>query len=151
MSHRDVSLRLLSPHVSVACALLALWVLTGCNRPWRDSYFDKGMHRVTQAEVQETLGPPHTNRTLVLGEESVWTYRYPMSDAEMDPWRGMGKTAAQAGASAAAIVGQGSDVSKYPTLHCQKYTLKFDKDKVLTEWKREACGPTPASPSAATP
>lgn len=148
MPRRYVPIGFVSPRVSILCGLVALLLLaSGCNRPWRDGYFDKGLQRVTQAEVQDRLGPPHTNRTLLLGEESVWTYRYAMSEDEMDPWRGMGKTAAKAGASAAAIVGQGAEVSKYPTLHCQKYTLKFDKDKVLTEWKREACGlPAPATP-----
>lgn len=123
------------------CGLLVcLLLITACNRPWRDKYFDKGLHKLTQEEVRERLGPPHTSRTLLLGEESVWTYRFAMTEDEMDPWGGMGKTAARAGASAASIVGQGADTSKYPTLRCQKYILKFDKDKLLEEWKRETCG-----------
>ncbi len=136
------------PLMHVVCAVAILVLLAGCNRPWRDKYFDKGLHALTQADVQDKLGPPHTSRTSLLGEESVWTYRYAISEDEMDPWGGMGKTAAKAGASAAAIVGQGAESSKYPTLRCQKYTLKFDKDKRLEEWKRESCS---GSNQTATP
>ncbi|MFO0775240.1 MAG: hypothetical protein U0172_11315 [Nitrospiraceae bacterium] len=133
--------------VQILFSLLCVFLLVACHRPWRDIYFDKGLHQLTQDDVQEKLGPPHTMRNLVLGEESIWSYRIPLSEDDMDSWNGMGKTAAQAGASAAAIVGQGQETSKYPTLRCQKYTLKFDKNKILQDWKRESCVPptTPAS------
>ena len=122
--------------------LVALFLITGCNRPWRDAYFDKGLQKLNQADVQERLGPPHTNKTSLLGEQSVWTYRYPVTDEEMDPWGSFGKTASRAKEGAAAIVGQGKDQGKYPTLRCVKYTLKFDEEKILQDWKRDACQPT---------
>ncbi len=128
--------------------LLGLALLTtGCNRPWRDKYFDKGLRNVTQAEVQEMMGPPHTNKTSLLGEQSVWTYRFPVTDEELDPMGSFGKAATKAKETAAAAVGQGKEASNYPTLRCVKYTLKFDKDKVLQEWKRDPCTP----PASVTP
>lgn len=124
----------------MACVCLAMLLLTGCNRPWRDKYFDKGMNKLTQAEVQEMLGPPHTSKSTLLGEQTVWTYRYAMSEEETDAWGALGKTAERAKDSAAAMVGDGKDAGKHPTLYCMKYTLKFNQDKVLTNWKRDRCG-----------
>ena len=122
------------------CVCLALLLMAGCNRPWRDKYFDKGMNKLTQDEVREALGPPHTNRSTLLGEETVWTYRYAMSEEETDPWGSWGTTAERATDSAKALVGRGKEVAVHPTLYCMLYTLKFNQDKLLQEWKRERCG-----------
>lgn len=134
--------------VGVVVALLALAMLaTGCNRPWRDKYFDKGLRTLTQTDVQEMMGPPHTSKTSLLGELSVWTYRFPVTDEELDPMGSFGNAAMKAKQTAAAAVGQGKEGSTYPTLRCVKYTLKFDKDKLLQEWKRDPCTPqAPATP-----
>ena len=122
------------------CLGVVLTFLAGCNRPWRDAYFDKGKHKLTQADVQEELGPPHTRKSTLLGEETVWTYRYAMSEEETDPWGRFGKTAERARDSARALVGKSKDVTIHPTLYCMKYTLKFDEEKLLKEWKRDRCG-----------
>jgi hypothetical protein len=115
--------------------------LGGCSRPWRDQYFDKGLNKATQAEVEQMLGPPHTAKTTFLDEESVWTYRYAMTEDEIDPWGRFGRTAANAKDTAASVVGQGKDGGDHPRLHCMKYTLKFNKEKVLQDWKRHPCVP----------
>lgn len=139
-------------------ALAMIWIglvltvyTTGCSRPWRDQYFDKGLNKATQAEVEQMLGPPHTAKTTFLDEESVWTYRYAMTEDEIDPWGRFGRTAASAKDTAASVVGQGKDGGDHPRLHCMKYTLKFNKDKVLQDWKRHPCVPstqTANSPSS---
>jgi hypothetical protein len=135
------------------CVGIALFTLTwsGCSRPWRDQYFAKGLNKATQAEVEQMLGPPHTAKTTFLDEESVWTYRYAMTEDEIDPWGRFGRTAASAKDTAASVVGQRKDVGDHPRLLCMKYTLKFNKDKVLQDWKRHPCAPptqTATSPSS---
>jgi hypothetical protein len=126
--------------------------LSGCNRPWRDQYFDKGLRKTTQAEVEQMLGPPHTAKTTFLDEESVWTYRYAMTEDEIDPWGRFGRTAASAKDTAASVVGQGKDGGDHPRLHCMKYTLKFNKEKVLQDWKRNPCvTPTQTATSPSSP
>ena len=57
--------------------------MLACGGPWRDGYFKKGVDRLTQDEVTEKFGPPHTAKTPVLGGDSVWTYRVPISDKEL--------------------------------------------------------------------
>ena len=47
--------------------LLLAGTMPACGGPWRDGYFKKGVDRLTQAEVTEKLGPPHTAKTPVLG------------------------------------------------------------------------------------
>jgi hypothetical protein len=132
-------------------ALVLTVALSGCSRPWRDQYFDKGLNRATQAEVEQMLGPPHTAKTTFLDAQSVWTYRYAMTEDEIDPWGRFGRTASSAKDSAASVVGQGKDGGDHPRLYCMKYTLKFNKEKVLQDWKRHPCVPptqTANSPSA---
>jgi len=67
---------------STLCGLvIALAVtLAACGGPWRDIYFKQGVDRLTQDEVREKLGPPHTAKTPALGGDSIWTYRVPMGD-----------------------------------------------------------------------
>src|SRR5919199_397513 len=71
--------------VSIALGFV-VGTLTACAKPWRDAYFDKGVERLTQDDVRERLGPPHTAKTPALGGDSVWTYRFALSDKELDPW-----------------------------------------------------------------
>ncbi len=121
---------------SLAVALSG--TLGACKGPWRDEYFKKGVDRLTQEEIREKLGPPHTKKTPALGGNSLWTYRIPMSDNELDPLDT--RFLADASQSAMAIMGKAGDVSK-PTLYCYRYTLTFNEEKVLNSWKREECVP----------
>lgn len=41
--------------------------LFACGGPWRDGYFKKGVDHLTQDEVSEKMGPPHTAKTPALG------------------------------------------------------------------------------------
>ena len=70
-------------HLFLVGILLLTGVMLACGGPWRDGYFKKGVDRLTQDEVTEKLGPPHTAKTPALGGDSVWTYRVPISDREL--------------------------------------------------------------------
>jgi hypothetical protein len=110
--------------------------LLACGGPWRDRYFDKGIDRLTQDEVSERMGPPHTAKTPVLGGDTIWTFRVPVSDDELDSMDFTGLTSATK--QAAALMGTAGDGPK-PTLYCYRYTLAFNEQKILKQWKREEC------------
>jgi len=114
-------------------------VLGACGGPWRDTYFKKGVDRLTQEEIREKLGPPHTAKTPALGGDSLWTYRLALSENDLAPWRLT--FLAEASQSVGALVGKGGGEAPKPTLYCYRYTLTFNEEKVLKSWKREECVP----------
>jgi hypothetical protein len=126
-------------HILLAgLAIVLAGSLAACSGPWRDTYFKKGVNKLTQSEVLETLGPPHTAKTSVLGGDSLWTYRFAMGENDLSPWQMSFLT--DATQSVAGLVGKPPDAVK-PTLYCYRYTLTFNEEKVLTGWKREECVP----------
>jgi hypothetical protein len=46
-----------------------------------------------------------------------------------------------AASEAASLIGKPSQDAAKPTLYCYRYTLTFDEQKVLKNWKREECVP----------
>src|SRR5574340_1532184 len=56
---------------STLVLLLCLVLLSGCGGPWRDRYLDKGVKTLTQDDIAEKFGPPHTSKTPVLGGD-LW-------------------------------------------------------------------------------
>lgn len=118
--------------------LLVSGTLAACSGPWRDGYFKKGVDRLTQDDIKERLGPPHTAKTPALGGDSVWTYRVPLSEKELNPWNPT--ILSDASQSVNAIMGKASEGPK-ATLYCYRYTLTFNEQKVLKSWKREECVP----------
>ncbi len=124
----------------VTSSLLALLAgaTLACGGPWRDAYFKKGVDRLTQDQVAERLGPPHTAKTPALGGNTIWTYRVPVSDKELESLNFSGL--ADATREAAALVGKQSEGPKQ-RLYCYRYTLTFNEEKILKEWKREECVP----------
>lgn len=129
-------LRVRAAALGLALAVMVSW--PACSGPWRDTYFKKGVDRLTQDEVRERLGPPHTAKTPALGGDSVWTYRVPMSDKELNPWNPT--LLSDASQSVNAIMGKASEGPKV-TLYCYRYTLTFNEQKTLKSWKREECTP----------
>lgn len=119
--------------------LLLAGAMFACGGPWRDGYFKKGVDRLTQDEVTEKLGPPHTAKTPALGGDSVWTYRVPISDRELASvnFSHLGDTVKEA----SALMGKAAEQGPKPTLYCYRYTLVFNEQKILKEWKREECVP----------
>jgi hypothetical protein len=132
-----VARRLLPCRFLVALALGTL-LLGGCGGPSRDTYLKKGVDRLTQAEIREAWGPPHTAKTPVLGGESLWTYRFAVSERELTRWSPT--LLVEATQAAGALMGKPGEAPK-PTLYCYRYTLAFNEEKVLTRWKREECVP----------
>lgn len=135
----------------LSVALLA----TACVGPWRDRYLDRGVDKLTESEVRERFGPPHTTKTPALGGDTVWTYRVPMSDKELHPWNpsnltGGPKTRTAPSPSPFGKSLPGGDESYREPLYCYRYTLAFDESKVLKSWKREDCVPRP-SENGSTP
>lgn len=121
--------------ISLIAALLA-----ACGGPWRDKYFNKGVDRLTQDEISEKMGPPHTAKTPALGGNTIWTYRVPYSDKDLNPMDISGIT--NAASEAASLVGKGgAQDGPKPTLYCFRYTLTFNEQKVLKQWKRDECVP----------
>lgn len=119
--------------------VILTWGLLACGGPWRDGYFKKGVSRLTQDEVAEKMGPPHTTKTPALGGDTVWTYRVPLSERELNPMDFSAITGAAN--EAAAMMGKGGPEGPKPTLYCYRYILTFDEQKVLKQWKREECVP----------
>jgi hypothetical protein len=126
--------------VSTSLIVLVAWSLVACGGPWRDKYFKKGVDRLTQDEITEKLGPPHTAKTPALGGDTIWTYRVPLTDKELNPMDLSGLT--NAANQAASLIGKaGAADGPKPTLYCYRYTLTFNEQKVLKHWKREECVP----------
>ncbi len=120
-------------------SVVAVCVLAACGGPWRDSYFKKGVSKLTQEEITEKFGPPHTAKTPALGGDTVWTYRVPLSDRDLNPMDFSGL--ARAADSAASLMGKGGQEGPKPTLYCYRYTLTFNEQKILKSWKRDECVP----------
>jgi hypothetical protein len=78
--------------------LLLAGAMLACGGPWRDGYFKRGVDRLTQDEVVEKFGPPHTAKTPALGGDSVWTYRVPLAENELSSlhFAGLSNAATQA-------------------------------------------------------
>ena len=85
------------------------------------------------------MGPPHTAKTPALGGDTIWTYRVPYSDKDLDPMDLSGIT--NAANEAASLIGKAAQDGPKPTLYCYRYTLTFDEQKILKSWKREECVP----------
>jgi hypothetical protein len=124
----------------VTCTLLVALVIgvSGCGGPWRDTYFKKGVGRLTQEEIRDRLGPPHTAKTPALGGDSHWAYRFALSEKDLTAWNS--SFVSDASNSVTGLMGKGTETAK-PTLYCYRYTLTFSEDKTLKNWKREECVP----------
>ncbi len=127
-----------TPWALLGAVFFLAGLLAACSNPWRDVYFKKGIDRLTQDDIKEQFGPPHTAKTPALGGDSVWTYRVPLSDREIDPWKIT--IFSDASQSVGAIMGKPGEGPKH-TLYCYRYTLTFNEQKVLKNWKREECVP----------
>lgn len=116
---------------------LLVGTMVACGGPWRDTYFKKGVDRLTQDEVRERLGPPHIAKTPVLGGDTVWTYRVSISDKELVKLSL--STVTDTVNQAASLIGKGGPDGPKAMLYCYRYMLIFDDQKVLKQWKREEC------------
>lgn len=119
--------------------LLAVAVLLGaCSTPGWDGYFKDGIGRLTQEDIREKFGPPHTAKTPALGGDSLWTYRVALGEQDLDRWKPT--FLVDASQSVGSLMGKPTDQAK-PTLYCYRYTLAFSESQVLKSWKRDECVP----------
>ena len=132
-------MRRVHQHLFTVGMLLLAGTMLACGGPWRDGYFKKGVDRLTQDEVMEKLGPPHTAKTPVLGGDSVWTYRVPISDKELASVNLSDLSDTVKDASA--LLGKAGEEGRKHMLYCYRYTLTFNEQKTLKQWKREECEP----------
>jgi hypothetical protein len=132
-------MRQMGRHLLIVGAILLAGALWACGGPWRDSYFDKGVDRLTQEDVSERMGPPHTAKIPTLGGDSVWTYRVPISDKDLASVTLSGLT--DPVQEVTALMGKVAADSPKAMLYCYRYTLTFNEQKILKQWKREECAP----------
>lgn len=125
-------------HLFMVWLFILAGALLACGGPWRDGYFKSGVDRLTQDEVIEKFGPPHTAKTPALGGDSVWTYRVPLAERELSSLHFAGL--ANAASQATSLMGKPGEGPK-EMLYCYRYTLVFNEQKILKQWKREECVP----------
>jgi hypothetical protein len=132
-------MRRVHQHLFMVWLLVLAGAVLACGGPWRDAYFKKGVDRLTQDEVTEKFGSPHTAKTPALGGDSVWTYRVPISDKELASVNlsHLSDTVKEA----SALMGKASEQGPKAMLYCYRYTLTFNEQRVLKQWKREECVP----------
>lgn len=80
---------------------------SGCGGPWQDTYLKKGVGRLMHEDVRDRLGPPHTAKTPALGGDSLWTYRFALSEQELTPWNS--NFVADASNSVSSMMGKGAE------------------------------------------
>lgn len=131
-------MRRMRQYISMVCVVLFAGAMFACGGPWRDGYFKKGVDQLTQDEVAEMFGPPHTVKAPVLGGDSIWTYRVPLAEKELSSlhFAGLSNAATQA----TSLIGKPGEGPK-EMLYCYRYTLIFNEQKILKQWKREECVP----------
>lgn len=128
----------LRQHLFTVWLLILAGAMLACGGPWRDGYFKSGVDRLTQDEVIDKFGPPHTTKTPALGGDSVWTYRVPLAERELSSLHFAGL--ANAASQATSLMGKPGEGPK-EMLYCYRYTLVFNEQKILKQWKREECVP----------
>ncbi|MCA9497615.1 MAG: hypothetical protein KC588_00330 [Nitrospira sp.] len=123
----------------IPCVVFMLCLaLVACSH-WRDSYFDNGVGVLTQSDVKGKLGKPHMVKDPLLSDKTTWTYRFAMSESELDP-SGVKALGKQAGS----LMG-GAQGGPREKVFCFMYILTFDKEGILRHWEREIC-PIPQPP-----
>ena len=125
-------------HLFMVWLFILAGAMLACGGPWRDGYFKSGVDRLTRDEVIEKFGPPHTAKTPALGGDSVWTYRVPLAERELSSLHFAGL--ANAASQATSLMGKPGEGPK-EMLYCYRYTLVFNEQKILKQWKREECVP----------
>ncbi len=94
--------------------LLGVIVAVAACTPWRRSYLEHGVSRLTQDSVAARLGPPMSERALS-DSQAVWHYVYTRSY----------------------VSGTGNAVTGGSK--CREYILLFDRNKVLRSVTYQRC------------
>ena len=101
----------------LALSAAAWMILSSCGYffPWRNSYLNEGVEKLSSDEIMQRMGPPHGQSKLAEGA-AVWLYQYRDSSVSSDH---MGR------------VSGGSS--------CTEYILIFDQRNVLKSFRRQGC------------
>jgi hypothetical protein len=121
--------------------LILIGLQIGCSH-WRDDFFDDGVDEITQEDVRKKLGKPHIVKDPFLSEETTWTYRYGVSESEMNPLgvKTLGQGINVLADTAASLIGKGGGGGQQrERVLCVRYVLTFDESQILREWTREPC------------
>ena len=105
----------------------------------------KGVKTLTQDDIAEVRSQPSTTKTPVLG----WRYGVDLPSAdgrsEVHPWDPSSFTAGRKTKvlprPLPSAKSWGAQEPYREPLYCYRYTLSFDDDKRLKDWKREECVP----------
>jgi len=140
-SSGDATPRFIVVNQVIPWVVLMLCLAVVACAPWRDRYFDDGMGVLTQSDVRGKLGKPHMVKDPFLSDLTTWTYRYALSESELDP-SGVKSFGKQAGG----LMG-GANGGSREKVYCYMYILTFDKEGILRHWEREVCQiPKPPDP-----
>jgi hypothetical protein len=102
-------------HITVRCIGCLLIFLTGCALFQEEevTYLKEAEQlHATQDEVKRRLGTPRVTKSIANGE-TVWLYQI---------W-----------------TNTGGDLNGPGTSYCDQYSLRFDRQATLREWKHQGC------------
>ena len=127
-----------------------LWLMTlslllvSCSHP-RDSFLNGAVEEASQDDIKASWGEPIRSKTSLLHGETIWIYRYVMTEKELDPTGLKTFSGGVAGVvnAAASMIGKAPDPGKKDKPLCFHYLLNFNKAHILKDWKRETCAQTP--------
>jgi len=120
-------------------------LLVSCAHP-RDSFLNGATEEASQDDIRAEWGEPLRSKTSLLNGETIWIYRYVMTEKELDPTGLKTFSSGVAGVAnaAASMVGKAPDPGqKKDKPLCFHYLLNFNKSHILQDWKRETCAQTP--------
>lgn len=137
------------PALTKALHLITLLLLSGfflisCSHP-REAFLKKSLEEATQDDIKAQLGDPLRTKTSLLNGDTIWIYRYVMTEKEMDPTgiKTFSGGINEVANAAASLIGKGNQDKQKDKPHCFHYILTFDKHNILKNWKREDCLQTP--------
>ncbi len=138
---------LVSTRVRWSIVLFLTLSLAACSSG-RESYLNGALKQATPEDIVEELGEPWKKKTSALRGQSMWIYRYALTQDELDPMGvdKLGRSVFKATEGVTAMMGLGgggNPLNPGTRPHCYHYILTFDDtSKILQRWMREACADT---------
>lgn len=125
-------------------AVLALGLSISACSHWRESYLDDALRTVSQDKIIDRFGEPWKKKTSILNGQTIWVYRYALTEDELDPMgvNALGQGMRQATNTLGSLIGGGGNADRQDRPKCFHYVLTFDKAGILKYWRREACAAT---------
>ena len=126
------------------CLMTLSLLLMSCSHP-RESFLRDAIEEATQDDIMAEWGEPLRSKTSLLHGETVWIYRFVMTEKEMDPsgLKSISGGVTSAANAAASILGRGPQAGDGDKPICFHYLLTFNKSQVLQDWERVTCAQHP--------